>query len=391
MFLTLILSAPVYLTFFWALVMYSRWHDKKSPQLMIGNFLFVSSFVFFGNFLFYTGVRDVYTIIDPIFILATVVVHPMYYVYFLLLTKDPKFSFRKHFIYFIPGLTVFLFYLYGSLQIGFNEYMKWLFSAEAHSSFPQTNQRFMDLACLSSRILFLIQGVMSIMGSIKLIRRYRDKPDDYYSNMTRTSMWNLYAINVIMILIALISILDVASGRDAIKTTAFSLIMQSSVYSILMFALGWIGHEQSVINPTFEAVVGKGEHADSVDDDSFEMNERLILSLEKLFADQMFFRNSDLTIHDVAERLGTNRTKISKQINKTYKHNFCTHVNRYRFEYAEKLIIENPDYSFQDLSDICGFGSSDSLKRTVGIFTGLSLKAWKSGLLEQDSALRMTV
>jgi len=50
---------------------------------------------------------------------------------------------------------------------------------------------------------------------------------------------------------------------------------------------------------------------------------------------------------------------------------------------ADTLQKEN-DYSHKELATKCGFGSIDSMKRTVKMKTGLSMKEWKDFLTSDD-------
>lgn len=99
---------------------------------------------------------------------------------------------------------------------------------------------------------------------------------------------------------------------------------------------------------------------------------------------EKIYTNPDLSIQDLAAEIGTNRSYISSTINTFYNRNFCSYINHYRFqELADTLIKEN-DYSHKELATKCGFGSIDSMKRTVKMKTGLSMKEWKDFLTSDD-------
>lgn len=85
--------------------------------------------------------------------------------------------------------------------------------------------------------------------------------------------------------------------------------------------------------------------------------------MENLFNDDMIFRNPDLKIWDVCNMLGTNRTYVSKVINREYGRNFCNHVNHYRVQYAKRLIVKNSQLTNEEIAENSGFGSVNSLYR----------------------------
>ena len=104
----------------------------------------------------------------------------------------------------------------------------------------------------------------------------------------------------------------------------------------------------------------------------------LIEKIETLFTEQQLFLNSKLNILDIASALGSNRTYISYLINKNFNQNFCSYVNQYRIQYLEEKMHEQPELPNQQLAELCGFGSVDSMKRAVINKTGMSLQEWKS-------------
>lgn len=103
----------------------------------------------------------------------------------------------------------------------------------------------------------------------------------------------------------------------------------------------------------------------------------------KLKTDKMY-TNPDLSIQDLASEIGTNRSYISSTINTFYNQNFCSYINKYRFQELADTIIKEKSCSHKELATKCGFGSIDTMKRTVKINTGLSLKEWKDYLTSDD-------
>ena len=97
----------------------------------------------------------------------------------------------------------------------------------------------------------------------------------------------------------------------------------------------------------------------------------------KLKTEKMY-TNPDLSIQDLASEIGTNRSYVSSTINTFYNQNFCSYINQYRFQELAETILRENSCSHKELATRCGFGSIDSMKRTVKINTGLSLKQWKN-------------
>ncbi len=115
----------------------------------------------------------------------------------------------------------------------------------------------------------------------------------------------------------------------------------------------------------------------------FNCQSDLIAKLEFVMNTHKEYRNSNLTITDLATKTGTNRTYLSSTINKFYKSNFPTYLNTYRFKEMKECIKINPDLSNTELAERCGFGSIDSMKRTTISITGYSFSEYKRRILEE--------
>lgn len=387
MFFVLLLTIPVFVSLFWAAVLHTLDQPDQLPKRMIGSFFLIASVIFFSNLLYFGEFKNLYAVVDSFFILATVVVHPIFYIYFRLLTVDPKFDIKKHGKYFVPGLIVFFLYLGGAISIGFNAYKEWLFTST--SALPVTSQKYMDAICLSSRVLFLFQAILAIKANIQLIAKFGKKARNFYSNPENTHTKYAYMVNYIMIAIAVVSIVDVVLGRESVKASPEGIMIQSFVYVALIFVLGFLTHQQEILNPFYDTT----EDSDLDDEDDepeniikadivFESSADQILheKINQLFQDPKFFLNPNLTINEVASVVGTNRTYISGFINKYYGQNFCAFVNKFRYNHVLKIVRRYPDTSLFELSETCGFGSTDSLKRSIHHVTGMRIKEWRTAV-----------
>ncbi len=107
--------------------------------------------------------------------------------------------------------------------------------------------------------------------------------------------------------------------------------------------------------------------------------------LDRILADHKIYTNSDLTICDLANKLGTNRTYVSSSINTCYNQNFNSYVNQFRLDEMKDIILNENDVTNKELVSMCGFGSIDTMKRVVKQKTGLSLNDWKEQILREDN------
>ncbi len=115
--------------------------------------------------------------------------------------------------------------------------------------------------------------------------------------------------------------------------------------------------------------------------DSFNYSDKQLESiacqLTDILCKQKVYTNPNLTITDMANMVGTNRTYVSSSINTFYNQNFCSYVNQFRLEAMRTYLLEDQKISNKELASNAGFGSVDTMKRVVKQKTGLSITDWK--------------
>lgn len=97
---------------------------------------------------------------------------------------------------------------------------------------------------------------------------------------------------------------------------------------------------------------------------------------QQLMMTERLFLQPGLSLNDVAQRLHTNKTYVSKMVNRTYNLGFPELVNILRIEYAEIYIRRHPDAPQEDIAKACGFISASSFNSTFKRITGLTPKVW---------------
>jgi AraC-like DNA-binding protein len=95
-----------------------------------------------------------------------------------------------------------------------------------------------------------------------------------------------------------------------------------------------------------------------------------------MMIDEQAFLHPSLTLSDVAERLHSNKTYVSKMVNHTYNMGFPEVLNILRIDYAEQYIISHRDATQEEIAKACGFLSASSLNSTFKRITGYTPKVW---------------
>lgn len=86
------------------------------------------------------------------------------------------------------------------------------------------------------------------------------------------------------------------------------------------------------------------------------------LQLHRIFEEEHLYLNPKLTIMDLAQAIGTNRTYISNYLNNVLGTTFFNYVNQYRLSYAEQLLRQTK-MSIEEIADRSGFNSRSTFRR----------------------------
>ena len=104
----------------------------------------------------------------------------------------------------------------------------------------------------------------------------------------------------------------------------------------------------------------------------------LVYRFQHLMQDELLFLRQGLTLQDVAERLDSNKTYISKMVNQTYGIGFPEVLNIMRVDYAQQYMSSHSDASQEDIAKASGFQSASSFNSTFKRITGYTPKVWAS-------------
>lgn len=104
-----------------------------------------------------------------------------------------------------------------------------------------------------------------------------------------------------------------------------------------------------------------------------------------LMQDEQVFLQPGLTLNDVAARLNTNKTYVSKMVNRTMNLGFPEVLNIMRVDYAQRYIRSHPEASQEEIAKACGFQSASTFNGTFKRITGFTPKVWQA---RKDSAGR---
>lgn len=106
-------------------------------------------------------------------------------------------------------------------------------------------------------------------------------------------------------------------------------------------------------------------------------NDQSLLSrFQHLMVDEQLFLQPGITLVDVAERLHSNKTYVSRMVNQACNLTFPELLNIMRIDYAEQYIMTHLDANQDEVARACGFLSASSFNTTFKRITGYTPRVW---------------
>jgi len=391
----ILLLNPVYVTLFWTIVLTSQNRKQHVPKRFLGRFMFVAFALYLSHLLYFTGHYSIYYYLDSIYTLASLLVYPLYHIYVRLLTTDNWFSMRVHGKYLVLPLLVFTLHLTGYLIMDKEQALHYLTTVLSGNANGTGITWYMQQVYLLFRIVFILQVFFYLYLNYRLISIHNNRLEDFYSNLEDRNLDWVQFFNFSLAATSLASAAVAILGRDMFANNDLYLAFPSIIFSVLLFLIGMLGNLQGEVKteepgiqdiivsvdltsdqPPLQSVSEGNESLSGKNTQTSAENsylDNLREKMDELFTEKMIFRNPDLKIWDVCNMLGTNRTYVSKIINNHYDMNFCNHVNFHRVDYAKKLLDRNNRLTNEEVAELSGFGSTNSLYRAFHTFENRSL------------------
>lgn len=363
MFEDLIIYTPMYVTFFWILVLLSAKSKNNRAKKFLGFFMIAAFLVYLSHAFFFKKQLDGYLIFEPVYTLASLSVYPMYYWYIKLLTVDTEFKWGNIRLL-IPAVSMALLSAMFYLLMEPTEKAEYLHGfllgdkTLNSNSFVVQGQRVIYIV---SRLIFACQVVYFLIKGRKLVVRYNNRIANFYSDLeSKTIVWVNFLLYSFVIT-SLMSIVFNLIGRSAFLNSAVLLLIPSLIFSALLFFIGLQGYMQ---NHTVLDLVHDEKQLPEKNLKNYNQAQ-LKVKLMALFAEQKIYKQPDLKITQVSSALQTNRTYVSNLINQEFSCSFSEFVNEYRVIEAKNLLKEKSsiNYSLNYVSETAGFGSLNSFIR----------------------------
>lgn len=223
---------------------------------------------------------------------------------------------------------------------------------------------------LFTAIMCIQYLTLSVTAPLKLVRYFK-RLRDYYSNAEERHIQHrsilIISVSLVSVLAAVICLLPSARNPN---NTIFSLMCL--YFSAAIFFFGRAALLLKTPHPDFDKDSRSPlpDSCDSPTDDSRELYDRIV----SLVQSENAYLQKSLCLDDIALRLGSNRSYISRAINQYGETSFVDFINRYRIEYAEQRMEDSPNLTLNAIAEVSGFSSYSSFYRAFIAVKGVSPK-----------------
>ncbi|MBR6305161.1 MAG: helix-turn-helix transcriptional regulator [Bacteroidales bacterium] len=337
-------TMPFMVCLVWTAILLFQIGKADRAHIALAVFGIVTSALYFCHYLHFNGLQSRFS--ESLYYLCNLSVYPLYALYVKCLTGKSIPRTWTYLWWFIPAVAVFVCSLAGWLQgIGG--------------------------AQMAAQAMFPVVTIYSSIIAARDLFRFRLSVNNFYSNPEEKRLDPLFILLVLLVVTAMMSFTVNLLGRDHFMGS-WELMIPSVGFSALLFSIFYFGNKTEF--PADEVRVEDFAEGFSDSDDS----SRAVL-MEKIRAQmqaQQLFRSKGLTVADLAEAVGSNRTYVSACINQLAKQSFSDYVNSWRIRYARLLMEEKPPLSITEVADRSGFSDRVSFYRSFKKITGMSPSEW---------------
>lgn len=369
--------------------------NTKAQNILALCFL-LSSVFFLCTANYIAGVSDyvAYMKWDMVDSFATLLVIPTMYLYFRSMTHEGQFTW-KDYIWFFPalfvgiGTSVLYFAMDKTEVVGYVKSV--LIDRTQVVDYSETIYKLhrfisVELYNLTALIQILGAGTCAVIN----LRGYHRRLREFYSDMDDKSMDTDNKILFWFLLTIPLAVGIIGPKRTFWEGYPILASLYFMAWTAVYFALLYYGSQKKytvenlardIEQADFDSVLNNYDLSEENEEDmggTIEINKytKYLQSFQKLIEEDHIFLQSDLRADEVAAKIYTNRTYLSRMLKEELKCTFSDYINQKRIEYAQKLMHGNPNIKLAELADKSGFSNINSFGRTFKQIAGVPPKEW---------------
>ena len=341
-------ALPLMVCLVWTVNGLLRLRRSNPAQQVLLVFGIVSTVLYLCHYLHFNGEKLPF--MESLYFLCTLSVYPLYNCYVYRLTSRSR----------MPAWKIALWLLPAAFMFG------WSFFRDRQGAF--------DLAV--KLLVPLVAVAASIPAAIRLVR-FRKNVNNYYSSPEGKTLDPVFLLLILQLMATLATSVVNFIGRDTFMSNSL-LWVPSLLFSVLLFGIFYVGENTAFPSEEVQEAVNEPAVSPVLEEPSAphgmtEEQQALIMSrIEEQMTRNEIFRTKGLTVSDLAEAVGSNRTYVSVCINQVAGCTFSDYINKARVRYVQELIRQGGDRQLNEMAEMAGFNERTAFYRSFKKVTGVS-------------------
>lgn len=344
------------------------WHKvERTAALFLGLFLIAAVIKVMPQIIGFSGFYAVYPGLTFAPFSVELLFGPLLFFHaHHLMIGAPK---RKYLLLFIPGLSQVLYYTWAFVFLG--DYRnKWRFNDAFHEPY------IIPIETLLAVIIFIYCWLKIIL----LTRQYEKYLEHHESTAaTFKPVW----IHRLLIAMTLLLMLFVMTQFVPTFITDMSYIEEYPLVLTMMVILSWVGIDalrkltERFPKMTTASTVNSAQNQQQ--SSNIEQPNKSQLDINQIttaIQSQQWFLEPRFSLRELAERLGTNETYVSRAINQYLSKSFNQYINQLRIETAKTKLLES-GVAVLNVALDSGFNSKATFNRVFKDMVGVTPSQFK--------------
>lgn len=321
-----------------------------------------ATLLYTGHFVFFNRITREIPVSDTIYVICNLLVYPLYLYYITMLTKGTVSSHQRWLTVLPPviiGIVVAVVYIMmsGEESRQFVDTYLYKNSIEGLSGLAMVQAVVHQLA----KCLFAIGVLVVLFVGIRRIHNYNRLIDSIYADNDDKRLYGITTILILMVLTGILSFAVNVVGRFVFLSSKIPFVVLACFFSGLLYLLCYRGFVQQF---SF-ADIAREEREETMDTVSQDNYSHLLQKID----DEQLYLQPGLTLSELAQQLGTNRTMLSRMVNEETGMPFAEFINRKRIAYVRRLEKEHPESRKEDLAAQAGYTSMRSFYRNYQLYS----------------------
>lgn len=321
-----------------------------------------ATLLYTGHFVFFNRMTGRIPVSDTIYVVCNLSVYPLYLYYLTMLTKGTV-SRRQRLLTWLPpiiiGVAVAVIYA--------------MMSGDECRQFVDTyiyrnSKQGLSGATYAQAVVHHIakgvfaMGVLAVLiTGIRQIRQYNRLIDSIYADNDDKRLYGITTILILMVVTGVLSLVVNAIGRYVFLSFEIPFAVLACFFSGLLYLLCYRGFVQQF---SF-ADIAQEEREETMESSPIDSHSQW---LQKIDEEELYLKPG-LTLAELAQLLGTNRTMLSKVVNDKTGMPFAEFINRKRIAYVKRLEKEHTELRKDELAAKAGYTSMRSFYRNYNLYS----------------------